>query len=288
MAHQTTHSRTAWSGLSSDISLPVILLAAILLTTNAAYSMAGASASAETAFNSYTHRLEERLDQQHRAANGFVAEGLQTRARARRGELLVEQLTPAKDAEPEGAMLHHWRGTAFVDGATAGDFERLMKDFNDYPRYFAPQVIQGRVLARQGDHFVAKMRVRQHHVLTVVMDTTYDVGFGRLDARHGYSTSRSAEIREIDAAGSGHERALSANEEHGYLWRLNSYWSYEEADGGLYIQIESVSLTRDIPRGLGWAVRPFVQSIPRESLAFTLGATRGALRSKNVGEGEKR
>ncbi len=122
------------------------------------------------------------------------------------------------------------------------------------------------------------MRVRQQHVLTVVMDTAYDIIFGRLDARHGYSISRSTRISEIDSPGTSAEHALNASEEHGFLWRLNTYWSYEERDGGLVMQIESVSLTRSIPRGLGWAIGPFVESVPRESLEFTLRSTCNALR----------
>jgi hypothetical protein len=175
-------------------------------------------------------------------------------------------------------MLHDWRGTAFAAGAKAADFERLMKDFNAYPQHFSPQVLQAKTLSQQGDHFVATMRVRQHHVITVVLDTTYDITFGQLDARHGYSISRSTRISEIDSPGTRNERALKPDEDHGFLWRLNTYWSYEERDGGLYMQIESVSLARSIPTGLGWAVGPFVESVPRESLEFTLRSTCNALR----------
>ncbi len=122
------------------------------------------------------------------------------------------------------------------------------------------------------------MRLRQRHVITVVMDTAYDIEFGRLDRRHGYSISRSTRIDEIEAPGTSVERTLSANEEHGYLWRMNTYWSYAERDGGLYLQIEAVSLTRSIPHGLGWAVRPYIESIPRESLEFTLRSACNGLR----------
>jgi len=122
------------------------------------------------------------------------------------------------------------------------------------------------------------MRVRQRHVVTVVMDTAYDIVFGRLDARHGYSISRSTRIAEIEGAGTSDERALNSSQEHGFLWRQNTYWSYEERDGGLTMQIESVSLTRSIPTGLGWAVGPFVESVPRESLEFTLRSVCNALR----------
>ncbi|MGH9596011.1 MAG: hypothetical protein ACRD3K_04345, partial [Edaphobacter sp.] len=153
-------------------------------------------------------------------------------------------------------------------------------DFNGYPRIFSPQVVQARVLTQKGDSLQTLMRVRQRHVITVVMDTAYDVTFGRLDERHGYSISRSTRISEIGSPGTGAERELSADEAHGFLWRLNTYWSYEEKDGGLYMQVESVSLTRSIPRGLGWAVQPFVESVPRESLEFTLRSTCNALRNE--------
>src|SRR5580698_3969541 len=233
----------------------------------------GPSAGAVAAFNSYVSGVESRLGQQHRSADAFLASGIlapQNETRLREGELIVEEVTPSGGAALPGALLHHWRGTAFAPGATAADFERLMKDFNNYPQNFSPQVVQARVISQKGDDLQTLMRVRQKHVITVVMDTAYDVTFGRLDERHGYSISRSTRISEIDAAGTGAERELSASESHGFLWRLNTYWSYEERDGGLYMQIETVSLTRSIPHGLGWAIGPFVESVPRDSLEFTL------------------
>ena len=141
-----------------------------------------------------------------------------------------------------------------------------------------PAELRAKLLAQQKDHLQATMRVRQRHVLTVVMDTTYDIVYGRLDAQHGYSISRSTQISEIDSPGTAGEHALSPSQAHGFLWRLNTYWSYEERDGGLYLQIESVSLTRSIPLGLGWAIQPFIESVPRESLEFTLRSTCIALR----------
>jgi hypothetical protein len=241
----------------------------------------GPSVGAVAAFNSYVGGVESRLGQQHRSADVFLASGdltPQSTARLRGGELIVEEVTPSGGTALPGALLHHWRGTVFAPGATVADFERLMKDFNSYPKNFSPQVVQARVISQKGDDLQTLMRVRQKHVITVVMDTAYDVSFGRLDERHGYSISRSTRISEIDSAGTGAERELSASESHGFLWRLNTYWSYEERDGGLSMQIETVSLTRSIPRGLGWVVQPFVESVPRESLEFTLRSTCDGLR----------
>ena len=245
------------------------LFIAFLLAAAPSCAQAAPPPAALSAFNSYIGAVEARLERQHRSQAGFLAPQpapAQAGQRLRQGDLIVERLTPATGTEFDGAMLHHWRGTAFAPGATAADFERLMKDFDAYPKHYSPQVLQAKVLSRQGDRLQATMRVRQRHILTVVMDTAFVIEFGRLDARHGYSISRSTQISEIASPGTASERALTSSEEHGFLWRLNTYWSYEERDGGLYMQIESVSLTRSIPTGLGWAIGPFVESVPRESL----------------------
>jgi hypothetical protein len=231
------------------------------------------AADAVTGFDAYVHGVEGRLDRQQGVTLG------QNKGRIRNGEAVIERLTPSTAADLPGAMLHHWRATAFVSAAKGADFDKLLRDFTGYPRIFAPQVIRAQVLSQQGDQAQVVLRVRQKHVITVVMDTTYDVGFGRLNPGQGYSTSRSTRIAEIEQAGTNSEHTLSAEESHGFLWRQNTYWSYEERDGGLYMQVESVSLTRSIPRGLAWAVGPFVESVPRESLEFTLRAVCKALRT---------
>jgi len=229
-----------------------------------------------SAFNTYTQSIEARLAQQHRSSANFLSvdTDAQALARLRRGELILEKLTPSQ-VETSGALIHHWRGTAFAPGATAADFEHLLTDFNAYPKNFSPEVLQAKLITQQGGHTFASMRVRQRHVITVVMDSTYDITSGQLDAHHGYSISRSTSISELDTKTN---RALTTTEEHGFLWRLNTYWSYEERDGGLYLQIESVSLSRAIPTGLGWAISPYVESIPRESLDFTLRSAVAAIR----------
>jgi hypothetical protein len=263
---------------------PVFLILLTLVAGAAAPSVrAEAPQKALSAFNAYIAKVESRLAQQHKSREGFLADSQTSQStddRLRQGEFIIEKLTPDKGEIP-GGMLHHWRGTAFVKGATAPDFVRLMKNLSRYPQMYSPQVVSAAIVSPQRvpvpDHFTATMRVKQKHVITVVLDTTYDVSYARLDAQHGYSTSRSTKIAEIEDAGTEKERALPPDKEHGFLWGLNSYWTFEEGDGGLYMQIESVSLTRGIPAGLGWAVGPFVESVPRESLEFTLRNTSKAL-----------
>ncbi len=258
-----------------------VVAALLLVALVSSRLRAAPTAAATAAFDAYTGTVETRLAQEHSSLSGFLAPA--DSSRLRQGQLIVEDLTPGGGKEVGGALLHDWRGTAFAPGAKAADFERVMKDFGDYPQRFSPQVVRARLLNQQGERYQVAMRVKQKHILTVVMDTNYDVTFARADLRganasRGYSISRSTEVAEIDAPGTAQERALSPGEDHGFLWRMNTYWSYEECDGGLYMQVESVSLTRSVPVGLGWAIEPFIESIPRESLEFTLRSVRTALR----------
>jgi hypothetical protein len=242
-----------------------------------------APAEAVADFNKYTAAVETRLVEEHRSTP--TPQANVDRERLRNGEVVIEKLVPIQDADPPGAMLHHWRGTAFAPGATAADFDRLMRDFPAYTTVYAPQVVRAALVSHDGDHYAVTMRVEQKHVLTVVMDTAYDVTFAPPNHSRGWSTSHSTAISEIEYAGTDKERALGPKEEHGFLWRLNTYWTYEERDGGLYLQLESVSLTRAIPAGLGWVARPFVESVPRESLEFTLRKTCEALKKQPAAKG---
>jgi hypothetical protein len=273
----------------------VALLTTLLLLLSSSLRLPGQPTPATTAaFDSYVRITESRLAQQHESPSTFLAlpvsktdSKIETKVKdlsavSRQGDPIIENLTPPESGSLSGALLHHWRGTAFAPGAKSTDFERLMRDFSSYPKRFAPQVVEARVISQNSglrpDRLQATMRVRQRHVITVILDSTYDITFGQLDSQHGYSLSRSTRIAEIESPGTNAERSLNSSQEHGFLWRLNTYWSYEERDGGLYLQIEAVSLTRSIPIGLGWAVRPYIDSIPRDSLEFTLRSTCDALR----------
>lgn len=260
--------------MSGHLRKLTLLFAAFLLVPRL---FAAPSATAVALFNTYAHTVESRLSQQHTSPNSFLVLPTDPSALAqmRSGQPLIEQITTPTTY---GALLHHWRATAFVPNATVAGFVRLLQDYSAYPRVFAPQILSSTVLSCTPATTILRLRTRQHHVITVVLDTTYDVTYGSLDPTHGYSISRSNHVDEIASPGTPSAHTLSPSEEHGFLYNLNTYWSYEQRDDGIYLQIESISLTRNVPRGLGWAVQPYIESIPRESLVFTLTSARKALR----------
>jgi len=261
-------------------------LVLLLLTLACGPLPAEAPAPASQAFDHYAAQLDSRLATQHLTAATFLAllspADQQT---LRTGQPILEEIpgTPRL----ESAMLHHWRGTMLVPGAHAADFEQLLREISRYPQRFAPQVLSAHALSTQalsaqptspsGNHITTAMRIRQTHILTVVLDATYELQFARLDPRHGFCISRSTRVSEVENPGSPAEHLLAPGREHGYLWRLNTYWTWAETDSGLLIQVETLSLSRAIPRSLAWAIQPFVSSVPRESLEFTLRSASQAL-----------
>lgn len=152
-----------------------------------------------------------------------------------------------------------------------------IQDYNCHQEYFGPEVARSRLLQHDGDDFRIYLRLKRTKIVTVVFDTEHQVRYHSLDAAHAYSESRSTRIAELASPGETDERTLAAGEDHGFLWRLNSYWRFVETPEGVYVQCEAISLTRSVPTGLGWLVGPFVESIPKESLSFTLQSTRAAV-----------
>jgi hypothetical protein len=185
---------------------------------------------------------------------------------------------------PNG-MIHHWVGLAFIPGARVDDVLAILEDYDHQSTYYAPDVVRSKIQSRDGDHFRALLRFRRHKVVTVVLDTEHDVRYFRDSPTLAHSRSSTVRISQVENPGKSDERLKSPGDDDGFLWRMDTWWRIVERDGGAYVQSEVVSLTRDIPTGLAWLVRPFVTSIPQESLEFTMQATRNAVKEK-IGRGK--
>ena len=242
---------------------------------------------AANGFEQYVQRTEERIRGEVRDGETFLwVGGLPTTRhersieQLRHGETIIERMeitpTGAVISTP-GAMIHHWVGTVLIPGAKLEQVLRTIQDYDRHEEYFGPEVVRSRTLQHDGDDFSIYLRLKRKKVVTAVFDTEHRVRYYRVDATHAYSESRSSRIAELENPGEVGERALPPGSDRGFLWRLNSYWRFVETPEGVYVQCEAVSLTRDIPTGLGWLIGPFVQSIPRESLNFTLQSTRAAV-----------
>jgi hypothetical protein len=205
-------------------------------------------------------------------------------ARLQRGEAVITRLRtndPAGSARTPDALIHHWVGTIFIPDASLGQVLALLKDYDRHTEYFQPEVVKSRTVAHSGDDFKVYYRLMRKKIITVVLDTDYDVHYHAMDAAHAFSDSHATRIAEVAHPNQPDERQMPPGKDGGFLWRLDSYWRFFDNGRGVYVQCEAVSLTRDIPTGLNWLIGPFVESIPKESLQFTLQSTRDAVKRGN-------
>ena len=205
----------------------------------------------------------------------------QARELARTGGLVMERIqvrSGGRDIDIPDGIVHHWLGTVFIPGADVDKALALLQAYDRHAEIYKPSIARSRLLARDGDRFRFFLRFYAKKVITVVMNSEHEAQFTRVDAMRARSRIVSTRIAEVENPDTPEEREKPVGNDGGFLWRLNSYWRVVERDGGVYVQCETLSLTRSIPFGLNWIVGPFVTSVPRELLSFTLVTSRAALR----------
>jgi hypothetical protein len=240
------------------------------------------------AFDKYVKLTETRMAGEIDGASAFLwidrqPEPQRTRLhdRLKRGEVLVESLeTRDGNAEigvPDG-LIHHWIGTVFMPRATLDRVMAFVKDYGSYSNHFAPTIVRSRIVSQTSDHFELAMRTSTKKVITVVIDADYSVDYRTLGNDRVYTKSVARNFYEVADAGTPQERRTPAEQGRGYLWRLNNYCSFQQRPEGTYEQCESISLTTEVPWLFRFIVMPFVTSVPRETLEFTLGRVRAGVK----------
>ena len=214
------------------------------------------------------------LEMERRSA----AEQARIMAMLERGEVFVDRGAPALDQAGqeipiEDGLVNHWRGTVFVPDVTLDQVLKVLQEPQS-DKHKQEDVISSRVISRDGDSQKVFLRLKRTKFVTVVYDTEYDVDYERLSGERALSNSISTKIVEIENAGTARERALPEGNDHGYMWRLNSYWRYKQVDGGVLVEVESLTLSRDLPAFIGALIRPIVNSTARESMTRTLASVR--------------
>jgi len=165
-----------------------------------------------------------------------------------------------------GGAIHHWRGSILIRGVTV---DRLLRSLM-YPGTPPPQpdVLEARVLGRSADSLHVYLKLVRRTIITVTYETEHTMTFDRRSETLATSRSVATRIAEVD----GRDR--------GFLWRLNSYWRYAQVGDDVRVNLESLSLSREVPAILRPAAGMMISRIARESLTRTLDALRQHLERK--------
>src|SRR6266849_5376592 len=205
----------------------------------------------------------------------------------RQGEIVIERLETLEKEKrirvPDG-LIHHWIALGFIPGVTLQQVLAFMQDYDHHESIYKPDVLRSRLLSADGNHFRVYLRLRQKAIVTAVFNSEFDVSYFPVDESRAYSRSYSTRIAELENPDRSDEREKPIGKDRGFLWRLYSYWRFQEKDGGVYVQLESVALSRSVPVLLAWVVNPLLKSIPREYLSRLLTSTRVALTNKGAAD----
>ncbi|MCC7173551.1 MAG: hypothetical protein IT159_00020 [Bryobacterales bacterium] len=207
----------------------------------------------------------------------WLDESPQRRGEVRSGQVAAQLLDGRRPQQVRGGLIHHWIGAVFVPGVTLDSALALLRNYDEHQTIYRPEVMASKVLEHDQDRYRVYLRLLKKKVLTVVLNTEHDVRYFPLDPTRCHSRSYSTKIAQVENPGEPGERERPPGQDDGFLWRLYSYWRLQQRDGGVYLECEAVSLTRDIPNGLGWLIEPIIRDLPKESLVKTLVATRMAL-----------
>ena len=200
--------------------------------------------------------------------------------RAQAGEVVIAPLEHQGMRKVPSGLVHHWIGAIFVPDARIQDVLQVVRDYPRYKELYQPGVTASKAISKSEskDRFSTLM-VNRAFLLKSAFETDYESSYVKVDEHRTYSVLRSTRIQEIEDFGAAGQKALPEGSGSGIMWKQFSVTRYEERNGGVFIEVEAMGLTRDIPGSLHWMVDPIVKRLSRSALTITLRQTEKATRS---------
>jgi len=258
-------------------SCPQVLVALLLITS---VSVRAAELRKETvdAFDHYVADLEARLERRWHGDGFLWSDSLPQRDQLTRGTTLIEPALGHGNTEIKGGMIQDWIGAVFIPSASLPGVLAVAQDYQHHNEIYRPEIASALVRSHTGNDFAVYMRiVKSKLFLSDVLNTEHEIHFVPIDPKRVYSRAYSTRIAEVSDPGKPGERELPIGKDRGLLWRMYGYWFFEERDGGVVVECESVTLTRDVPFGMGKLLSPIIRELPAESLRKGLESTRNAV-----------
>ena len=207
--------------------------------------------------------------------------------RLRRGEVLLAAGSGDGIIDVPNGLIHHWRGTVFIPNVTLAG---LLKTVQDYPAYASLYnwLVASELLNVDGDRYRTFFRAkRSAGVVTGVLDLWMTTDYKRLAPDRVTSIAKAECVRQVEHAGERGELRLRPGSGSGYLWRADALSKYLERDGGVYVELDTIGLSRGYPPFLGWVIEPVARTMGRESAGSSLDTLRKAIISPPVNQGKR-
>jgi hypothetical protein len=231
------------------------------------------------AFDRYVSMAEQQLARRWDGEMPFLSSESEPKDKGQllRGKLLIKPASSPNPTEIPDGLIHDWVGAVFIPDTTLQKVMAVLQDFNAHASIY-PEILKSHMLKRDGNDLTGYWRVeRKQQFVPATYDIEQEAHYQEVSAGKWICRDHSTLIREVKDAGGKQESLYPQGEGLGLLWRLNAYWSLEASGTGVLAECRTISLSRGIPGGMGWMIKPFIQNVPRESLTSTLLNTRKAV-----------
>jgi hypothetical protein len=231
------------------------------------------------AFLAYARTAEAAMKPSLDGSAPFLwSDGNKNRAKCvRKGEVVAELWSSDQPVHVSQGLIHDWVGSVAIPRTTLEQTLARVQDYDHHQDIYKPDVISSRFLSHKGNHFTIFLRLLKKKIITVVIDTEHDVHYEKVSDDKWFCRSYTTRVCEVDDAGTSREKIYEPDVGYGFMWRLFSYWRFAHEGDSVIVECRAMSLTRDIPLGLGFVIEPIIEKLPRESLIHTLSATRNSL-----------
>lgn len=230
------------------------------------------------AFQTYANAVEAGLNARWNGKAPYLQldEDPAARERVMSGDLLVQAGIQHNPQSISDGLIHDWYGAVFIPNSTIARVLIVLQDFDHHSAIY-PQVVKSKLIKRNGDDITGYWRLEQKgQMLPAVFDVTQTVHYKQIAPDKWTGLSHADNIQAVEDEGTKKEKTLPPGEGIGLMWKLYSYWTLQQTHNGVLAECRTVSLSRGIPGPVAWMIRPFINTIPRESMDSTLRNTRKA------------
>lgn len=272
----------------------LFMLTLVLAVIATAYSPAWAAKLQEKtlwAWENYVQLTEERIEKELASSSGFLAQDFQTVDQAKNARQVVLSgripVSKMKTVSPDGrkisipgGTIHHWRGSVFIPDVTAEEVVARVRQ-PTAKEDLQEDILESRVLETSGDSVRLYLKLRRSKIVTVTYATEHLIRYTWYGKTRASSRSIATKIAELEHAGTVDETEKPPGNDRGFLWRMNSYWRYQQVDGGVLVECESLTLSRGVPVLLTPFVKPIIRNLAEESMKRTLRSMRERFATTN-------
>lgn len=204
----------------------------------------------------------------------------ETWQRVQRGEIEITNRDARK--VPQG-LIHHWTGTLFVENATLDQAISVLNGYERYPQIYKPLFRRVDVLERNGETEKLNVVATQKAFGVIgAVETEEDLHRSMPNPNTLCIRADSVRVQEIADYGQPSEHVFPEAKRPGFVWRALIVERLEQKNGGVYIELQTVSLSRGIPVEFRWLVKPLTDELPRKMLLDMLTETKIAIQQEPV------